>query len=81
MKKYVVAVVYFYESEIKQFKVEEENEYKACKKALIEFTPGKYLQSEIDWQNSTEFPQDLKGLIDYYNSADIYISIIEISAF
>ena len=67
MKNYVVAVISFFENDINQFKVEAENEYEAVKKGVIAFTKEEYRQSEIDLQNSEDYPKDIEGLEYLYN--------------
>lgn len=76
MKNYVVAIISFFDNEIKQFKIEAESEYEAVKKAMVEFTGDKYKQSEIDWQKSEDYPTDLKELSEVQSEMDF--SVIEI---
>ena len=78
MKNYVVAVISFFENDINQFKVEAENEYEAVKKGVIAFTKEEYRQSEIDFQNSEDYPKDIEGLEHLYNNAEMDFSVVEI---
>lgn len=78
MKNYVVAVISFFDNDIQQFKVEAENEYEAVKKGILYFTPEQYIQGEIDFQNSEDYPKDIEGLETLYNNAELDFSVIEI---
>lgn len=78
MKKFVVAIVSFFENEVKQFKIEAESEYEAVKKAMVEFTGDEYKQSEIDLQNSKDYPQSIEEQNDYYLNCEMSFSVIEI---
>jgi len=78
MKNYVVAMVSFFDNDIKQFKVEAENEFEAIKKAAVENTSVEFKSSEIDFQNSGKYPKDIDELESYYASADMSFSVIEI---
>lgn len=71
MKKYVVAVMSFFENDIKQFKVEAENEYDAVKKGILSFTKEEYRKSELEFQDSAGCPTDVKGLEHLYNNAEM----------
>lgn len=74
MKKYVVAVISFFENDIKQFKVEAENEYDAVKKGILSFTKEEYRKSELEFQDSAEYPTDVNGLnggLDKSNSSSV----------
>lgn len=79
MNKYVVAIISFFENEIKQFKVEGENEYQAVKKAMLEFSNNS--KHEIEFQNSADYPKDIEGLHYYCNSGDMDFSVIEVKDF
>lgn len=78
MKNYVVAIISFFENDIKQFKITAESEYEALKKGMVEFTKEEYRQSEIDFQNSNEYPKDIDSLENLYHNSDMGFSIIEI---
>lgn len=78
MKNYIVAVISFFDNEIKQFEIVAESEYHAVKKAMIEFChseEGK--KSEIEYQNSENYPTTLDDL--YYEEMDY--SVTEVYAF
>jgi hypothetical protein len=81
MKKYVVAVISFFENDIQQFKVEADNEYEAVKKGVVCFTKEKYRKSELEFQNSEEYPTDVKGLEHLYNNAELDFSVMEVGSF
>lgn len=81
MKKYIVAVISFFDNDIKQFKVEAENEYDAVKKGIVAFTKEEYKQSEIDFQNSADYPTDFEGVRRMCNNSDMDVSLIEVTAF
>jgi len=78
MNRYYVATINFFDNEIKQFIVEAETELEASKKALVLSTDEKYRQNEIYFQNSEDYPQDMKSLLDYLNNAEMDLSIIQI---
>ncbi len=79
MKTYVVALVSFFENNVLQFKVTAENKYEAVKLAMIEFASSEDARlSEIDFQNSEDYPQDFKSLELAFGNWDMSMSIIEI---
>ena len=64
MKNYVVAILSFFENEVRMFKIEAENEYEAIKKGMIEFCEDEESkQSEIDYQNSEDYPTKYSELM------------------
>lgn len=75
MKKYVVAIISFFDNEIKQFKIEAESEYEAVKKGMIEFTSEEHRQSEIDYQNSEYYPKNIEEL--YYDEMDFCVTEVK----
>lgn len=75
MKKYVVAIISFFDNEIKQFKIEAESEYEAVKKGMIEFTSEEHRQSEIDYQNSEDYPKNIEEL--YYDEMDFCVTEVK----
>lgn len=78
MKNYVVGILSMFENELKLFKIVEKSEYEAVKKAMIEFA-GEHKENEIEWQNSEDYPTDLKGLCSAYE--DLPFSVIEVGSF
>lgn len=77
MKNYVVGVLSMFENDLKLFKIIAESEYEAVKKGMIEICEGDDAkQCEIDWQNSEDYPKDLKGL--EYAYEEIPFDVIEI---
>ena len=78
MKKYVVAVISFFDNDLKQFIIEAENEYEAAKKGLIEFTSEEHKASEIEHQNIEDYPKDIDELESYYIDCEIGINVIEV---
>jgi hypothetical protein len=81
MKNYVVAILSFFENEIKQFGIEAESPYEAIKKAMIEFTRDEYKQQEIDFQNGEEYPKTIKEMDEYFGNCDMVFSITEVGSF
>lgn len=78
MKKFVVAIVSFFENEVKQFKIEADNEYDAVKIAMVDFTESEESkQHELDYQNSDNYPKTIQDL--YYDEMDF--SVIEVMEF
>ena len=78
MKNYVVAIISFFENNIKQFKVEADSEYDAVKKAMLEFTSEEYRQDEIDFQKSKDYPQTIEEMNFHFGDCDMDVSVIEI---
>ena len=80
MKNYVVGILSMFENDLKLFKITAENEYEAVKKGMVEFAdnPGSK-QQEIDWQNSDDYPTDLKGLHSVYE--EVPFSVVEVGSF
>lgn len=67
MKNYVVGILSMFENDLKLFKITAENEYDAVKKGMVEFcSHEESKQYELDWQNSEDYPKDLKGLYSVY---------------
>lgn len=63
-----------FENDLKLFKITAENEYKAVKKGMLEFSNND--ENELNWQNSEDYPKDIEGLYRAYE--DIPFNIIEI---
>lgn len=79
MKHYVVGILSIFENQLKLFKVTAVNEYEAVKSAMIEFTPEKHRELEIEWQNSPDYPKDMAGLVRAYE--ELPFSIVEVGSF
>ena len=80
MKKFVVALISFFENEIKQFKIEAESDYDAVKKTLVEFA-GEHKGGEIEFQNSADYPKNIEALDDHLNNCEMGFSVIEVKDF
>lgn len=79
MKNYVVALVSLFEGELKQFKIQSENEYEALKLACVEFwEKEEYKEDELDWQASDEYPQNYEDLKMCLINSDMFGNVIEI---
>lgn len=78
MKKYAVAIANLFDNEVVIFIVEEENEYQALKKAMIESTNNEYKQDEISWQEDLEYPKTFEDLISLLHNSDYLIDVKEI---
>lgn len=79
MKNYVVGYLSFFENDLKLFKITAESDYMAIRQAMIDACSteeGK--QSEIDWQNSEDYPTDKESLIDMLYNSDVAINVTEI---
>lgn len=80
MKNYVVAIISFFDNNIKQFNIVAENQYDAVKKGMIEFCDQEdYKQSEIDFQNSDDYPKTIEELDSVYDEMDF--SVMEVKEF
>lgn len=79
MNRYIVAIISFMENDIKQFIIDmAENPYEAVKKAMLEFTSDEYKQSEIDFQNSEDYPKTIEEMNVYCANCDMDFSVIEV---
>lgn len=78
MKNYVVAIISFFENQIKQYPVSAENEYEALKIGLLNFTSEEYRADEVDFQKSEKYPKTLDELEKYLNNGDMSSNVIEI---
>lgn len=78
MKNYVVAIISFFENQIKQYPISAENEYEALKIGLVNFTNEEYRASEVEFQKSENYPKTLDELERYLANADMSSSVIEI---
>jgi oligoribonuclease NrnB/cAMP/cGMP phosphodiesterase (DHH superfamily) len=77
MKNYVVGILSMFENDLKLFKITADNEYEAVKKGMIEFCHDDVSKVyEIAWQNSSDYPKDLKGLYSAYE--EVPFNVIEI---
>ena len=84
MKKnyfYVVALISFFENEVKQFQIRAGNEFEAVKKAMVEFTNDKYKEEEIAFQLSENYPTDILELTNYLSNSDMSFSVVEVGSF
>lgn len=78
MKNYVVAIISFFENQIKQYPVSAENEYEALKIGLLNFTHEEHRADEVDFQKSEKYPKTLNELEQYLANGDMSGSVIEI---
>lgn len=78
---YVVALISFFNNDIKQFLIRAENEFVAVKKAMVEFTDDKFKQEEINFQQSEDFPKEIEELNIYLGNGDMSFSVIEVGSF
>lgn len=80
-KFYIVALISFFDNAIKQLEIRAFSPYEAVKNAMIEFTDERFRESEIDFQNSEEYPTDLEGLNHLLGNSDMDFSVIEVGSF
>lgn len=78
---YVVALISFFDNDIKQFLIRAENEFVAVKKAMVEFTDDKYKLQEIEFQQSEDYPKEIEELNIYLGNGDMSFSVIEVGSF
>lgn len=79
MEKFVVGYLSFFENDLKLFSIQAESEYEAIKKAMIEAcSEDKYKESEIEWQNSEDYPKDKDSLIELLYNSDVVINVLKI---
>lgn len=82
MNKYVVALISFFDNEIKQFKIEAHSEYDAIKKAMVEMCSSEESkESELEFQKSEHFPKDMEGYNEYLANGDMDACITEVKEF
>lgn len=81
MKKFVVALINFFDNDIKQFEVEAEDVYNAFKKAMILFNGDneKAKQDELEWQSSPDYPTTLEEIEEECGNWEMDFAITEIS--
>ena len=76
MKKYVVASVSFFNSEIKQTIQISANELDAFKKHMLTLASDE--EQEDEWQQSEDYPQTYEELLEEIPNWDMDCSVIEI---
>jgi len=76
MKKYVVASVSFFNSEIKQTIQISANELDAFKKHMLTLASDE--EQEDEWQKSEDYPQTYEELLEEIPNWDMDCSVIEI---
>lgn len=85
MKNYIVAILSFFDNDIKQFKITAKNEYEAVKKGMVQFCIDDEKDAseyEIAYQNLENYPKNIKELEEvYYHNNDIVFSIMEVKEF
>jgi hypothetical protein len=81
MKKYIVALISFFDNEIKQFGVEADSPYEAVKKAMLEYTSDEYIEDELNFQNEEEYPKTIDEMKGYFANGDMDFSVMEVGSF
>ena len=77
MKNYVVGILSMFDNDLKLFKVSAESPYEAVKKGMIDFCEGSAAkESEIEWQNSPDYPKDMESMVYAYE--DVPFDVIEV---
>jgi hypothetical protein len=80
MKNYIVGMLLVYEGDLKLFPITAENEYEAVKKGMVKLATTEIdKKAEIEFQNSEDYPKNLKELNNIYN--DTIFSVIEVGSF
>jgi hypothetical protein len=83
MKNYVIAMYQEVteESLINLCGIKAESPYEAVKKANLEFIWNKYKQTEIDFQNSEDYPKTIDELQEHLlENCNIKFSVIEVGS-
>lgn len=78
MKKFVVAILSYFDNENKMFLIEAENSYEAVKKAMVENASEDYKKDEVKWQSEEDYPKDYDSLVETLYGADFSVGCIEI---
>lgn len=81
MKHYIVAIISFFDNEIKQYQVESDSQYEAVKKGLLEFCGEENRASELEWQESEDYPTEIAEMHEYLANAEIGFSVVEVGSF
>ena len=96
MKKnyfYVVALNFFFDDDLIQFKIRAENEFEAVRKAMVEIYSDEYKEEDISFykHKAQEIAsllsqldvqdQDIKELNDALYSFEVSFSVIEVGSF
>lgn len=79
MNKYVVAIINFFDNELKQFIIEAESDYEAFKEAMVKSCKDEESAiHERSWQSSNDYPKTIEEL-DYTSANwDLAFSVIKI---
>lgn len=81
MKNYVIAISHYEENGINQYKISADNEFEALKLVMVEmFETEEGRESEIKYQESDDYPEDLEGFYDTYGD-NYYIAVTEVKEF
>jgi hypothetical protein len=78
---YVVALISFFENDIKQFEIRAESPYEAVKKGMIEMASEEYKKEEIDFQESEEYPKTIEEMEEHFANCDMDFSVLEVGSF
>lgn len=81
MKKYIVALISFFDNDIEQFEIEAESPYDAVKKAMIQMASENHKQDEIDFQNSDEYPKTIEEMEEHFADCEMDFSVTEVGSF
>lgn len=78
-KKYVVAIMSYFNNEIRQYVIDAESNYEAVKLSMLRYWESEDgLNDEVDWQNHPDYPKTYEDLkVSLFNS-DMNVSVIEI---
>jgi hypothetical protein len=78
---YVVALISFFDNDIKQFEIKAESPYEAVKKGMLEMASEKHKQDEIDFQNSEDYPKTIEEMEEHFANCDMDFSVFEVGSF
>lgn len=78
-KTYVVALLSFFDNDIKQSLINAKSPYDAVKHAMLNFFDSEEAKKdELEWQSSEDYPKTYGKLVEYLSNSEFAVSVIEI---
>ena len=79
MKRFVVAIMSYFDNELEQYVINSESEYEAVKSSMLVYWKFKGgLKDEENWQNLPDYPKTYEELKRALFDSDMNVSVIEI---
>lgn len=78
MNNYVVAIVDFFENQVKQYKIVASDKYEAIKKGMVEHCSSEEAkQHELDYQNSEDYPKTYEEIEHSYEEMSFDVTQVK----